>query len=359
MLKLEGSLIKSDDLPKYEWYADLVYFDGPLISLFKGEKNTDAIYMWVDNDSRRNRWCIIPVNRDTLNNYIRKEIALKDVISLTESVVFFNISEGVNGIIRRSFTQVNINDFPPEYLPDDDSFLSDLIATPEAVKIREDVTESYMLGIDNELYTEDLSNIPYLFQQLYSFHYSLDNLAIPSVRDRIIKLLSSWTGGISSVNIFTGMRGLIPTIHRPQVQSIKYNSPGHIELNLLPRIAKDIEISMERSLSDIRFNRMDKFYKRTYLYLKENNISGFDDFEGVNLDAIINDDTKKNLTRRVTIFMKLFGWPQYQVSFDSLGAHPLQQIRTILAYYRRFKKLRCYVTSDNLSIGSSKIPNWH
>ncbi|MFJ5509209.1 hypothetical protein [Pectobacterium jejuense] len=354
MIKLKGKPISTGDMPKFNWYADLIDFDGPLLSLFKGERNTDALYMWVDNDTRRNRWCIIPVNRITLNDYLQKKTSLKEVVLSAKKVIFFNMSEGVNGLTKRSCIEVARDDFPADYFPDEDAYLSDMIATPEAVRLRDEITENYMLGIDNELYTDDLSTIPYIFQQLYSFHYALEHLAVESVKNRVVCLLSSWTGGASAVNIFTGLRSLIPTIHRPQVNAIKYNSPGYIELNLLPKIAKSVEFSMDRSLANFRFYRMESFYNGTYKYLKENNISGFD-YEGVDLKAIINDDTEKHLARRVSIFMKLLGWSQYQSTFDKLGAHPLQQLRTILAYYRRFKKLRYYVEHDNLSIGTSKI----
>lgn len=354
MIKLKGKPINSGDMPKYNWYADLIDFDGPLLSLFKGERNTDALYMWVDNDTRRNRWCIIPVDRTTLNNYLQKKTSLKDVVVSAKKVIFFNMFEGVNGLTKRSCIEVSKDDFPADYLPDEDAFLSDLIATPEAVRLRDEITENYMLGIDNELYTDDLSTIPYIFQQLYSFHYALEHLAVDSVKNRVVSLLSSWTGGASAVNIFTGLRGLIPTIHRPQVKAIEYHSPGYIELNLLPKIAKSVEFSMDRSLVNFRFYRMESFYNGTYKYFKDNNISGFDN-DGVDLKSLINQDTEKHLARRVSIFMKLLGWSQYQSTFDKLGAHPLQQLRTILAYYRRFKKLRDYVQSDNLSIGKSKL----
>lgn len=354
MIKLKGKPISTGDMPKFNWYADLIDFDGPLLSLFKGERNTDALYMWVDNDTRRNRWCIIPVNRTTLNDYLQKRTSLKEVVLSAKKVIFFNMFEGVNGLTKRSCIEVARDDFPADYFPDEDAYLSDMIATPEAIRLREEITENYMLGIDNELYTDDLSMIPYIFQQLYSFHYALEHLAVESVKNRVVSLLSSWTGGASAVNIFTGLRSLIPTIHRPRVNAIKYNSPGYIELNLLPKIAKSVEFSMDRSLANFRFYRMESFYNGTYKYLKDNNISGFD-YEGVNLEAIINDDIKKHLARRVSIFMKLLGWSQYQNTFDKLGAHPLQQLRTILAYYRRFKKLRDYVDHDNLSIGTSKI----
>lgn len=354
MIKLKGKTISSGDMPKFNWYADLIDFDGPLLSLFKGEGNTDALYMWVDNDTRRNRWCIIPVNRITLNNYLQKKTSLKEVVLSSKKVIFFNLFEGVNGLTKKSCIEVVRDDFPADYFPDEDAYLSDMIATPEAVRLRDEITENYMLGIDNELYTDDLSTIPYIFQQLYSFHYALEHLAVESVKNRVVYLLSSWTGGASAVNIFTGLRSLIPTIHRPQVNAIKYNSPGYIELNLLPKIAKSVEFSMDRSLANFRFYRMESFYNGTYKYLKENKISGFD-YAGVDLKSIINDGTEKHLARRVSIFMRLLGWSQYQSTFDKLGAHPLQQLRTILAYYRRFKKLRYYVERDNLSIGTSKI----
>ncbi len=49
------------------------------------------------------------------------------------------------------------------------------------------------------------------------------------------------------------------------------------------------------------------------------------------------------------------GWSSYQAQFDMIGAHPLQQLRAVMAYYRRLKILREYIVSEKLFVGQSRV----
>ncbi|NMP27197.1 hypothetical protein GW590_10005 [Rahnella sp. SAP-1] len=245
-------------------------------------------------------------------------------------------------------------DFPVEYRPDDDSYLYEEIATQDALNLRAEQTQSFMLGLDNQLFIDDLSIIPRIFQQLYCFHYGLAHLGMTSVRDVMGKLLGNWTGGASAVNIFTGLKNIIPVIHRPQIASLQFNSPGHIELNLLPNLALSIEQVAARLSSPIRTKRADALYKNTYSYFKDNGLSGFDDERGLEVRDI-SPETLENIVQRVRIFFKCFGWTDYHSKFNLIDAHPLQQLRAVLAYYRRLKILNQYIIDDKLEIGRSRV----
>lgn len=358
MAELKGKRLQVSDLNKYNFFSHLIDFDGPLLSLFKGEDNVDALFLWVDNDSSRNRWCIIPVKRNDLDDYLSEALTLRDLILKNKNVVYFNYKEAMRKegrvLVKSSCISVDVKDIPSLYLPNAESYLFDGISTPEALSLKREVCADYDLGIDKEMYFDDLSIIPRKFTELYSFHYALAHLNIPAVRDRVIDLTDKWEGGISAVNMFSGMSGLIPAIHKPKVQSLVYNSPGNIKLNLIVSLADEIKESISASMSDIRSNRMSKIYDSTYKYFKLNGISGFDS-ETTLKDITLTDDVKLNLDKRARVFIRLMKLNSYEKVMKWIGGNELQRLRTILAYYRRFKILSKYQKEGKLLIGTSLL----
>ncbi|EFB3617493.1 TPA: hypothetical protein OF616_002773 [Escherichia coli] len=240
-------------------------------------------------------------------------------------------------------------------MPDADSYLYEEICTDDALLLKQERTSSYMLGLDNQLFINDLSEIPKIFEQLYSFHYGLAHLGRISIRNTMLRLMGSWTGGFSAVNIFTGLKNVIPVLHRPEVSSLQYNSPGHIELNLLPDLAQSVQDVSVRVENEFIYDRLEKIYKNNYTYFKDKDLSGFDEGGGIELRNI-DSETTENLRKRVRIFFRCLGWKTYQAQFDMIGAHPLQQLRAVMAYYRRLKTLREYIVADKLFIGHSRVP---
>ncbi|WP_148719605.1 hypothetical protein [Klebsiella michiganensis] len=358
MLELKGIRVKASTIPNYNFYAHLIDFDGPLLSLFKGEDNVDALFMWVDNNNSNNRWCIIPVERSDLDDYLSGVITLKDVVLRNDKLFYFNYRETIREegrvLVRSSCILVDSNDIPEPYLPKNNSYLYDEICTPEAISLKYEVCSDYDLGIDKELYFDDIAIISKKFIELYSFHYALDHLHIPAIRDKVVDLTNKWDGGISVVNMFSGMNGLIPSIHKPRVQSLAYNSPGNIKLNLIAGLAEEINVSIAASMSDIRSNRMSQLYDSTYKYFKAHDISGFDNDSGIK-DVSLEDEVKVNLDKRTRIFIKLLKLDAYERVMKWIGGNELQRLRTILAYYRRFRVLSKYQKEGKLLIGTSLL----
>jgi len=351
MIKLNYKRVRASTVSEYSWYADLVNFDGPLLSLYKGSGYKDALYVWLDNSERANRWCLIPVDRALLDEYLNQKIALLDVIYKAGRVFICNHYSETDS---RVYNLMNVEDIPNEYLPENDSFLYEEICTPDALSLRNENTSSYMLGLDNQLFINDLSQIPKVFEQLYSFHYGLEHLGRTSVRDIMRKLLGNWTGGFSAVNIFTGLKSIIPAMHRPEVMSLQYNSPGHIELNLLRDLASSVEEVSQRVKEEFIFNRLEKIYKTIKAYLKARGLSGFDEDSNVVVENI-SPETTLVLHKAVRIFFRTLGWTEYHQKFELIGAHPLQQLRAVMAYYRRLKILRQYTVTNKLFIGESRV----
>lgn len=351
MIKLDAKRINAPAVGDYSWYSDLVYFDGPLICLFRGSDYKDALYVWLDNSTRANRWCLIPVSRSTLDSYLNQRMSLREILASIDNVYICNHYAQTG---RKNYSVLSMENFPEEYMPDVDSYLYEEICTDDALLLKQERTSSYMLGLDNQLFINDLSIIPKIFEQLYSFHYGLAHLGRVSIRNTMLRLMGNWTGGISAVNIFSGLKSIIPVLHRPEVSSLQYNSPGHIELNLLPDLARSVQDVSVRVENEFIYDRLEKICKNNYAYFKLKGLSGFDEDGGIEIRNI-DHDTTENLRKRVRIFFRCLGWQAYQAQFDMIGAHPLQQLRAVMAYYRRLKILRKYIVSDKLFVGQSRV----
>lgn len=351
MIRLDARRINASTVGDYSWYSDLVYFDGPLICLFRGSGYKDALYVWLDNSERANRWCLIPVSRSTLDSYLNQRMSLREIIQSSEYTYICNHYAETG---RKNYSILHVDSFPDEYMPDEDSYLYEEICTDDALLLKQERTSSYMLGLDNQLFINDLSVIPKVFEQLYSFHYGLAHLGRLSIRNTMLRLMGNWTGGISAVNIFSGLKSVIPVLHRPEISSLQYNSPGHIELNLLPDLAQSVQDASVRVENELIYDRLEKMYKNTYTYFREHGLSGFDEDGGIEIRNIDNDTTE-NLRKRVRIFFRCLGWSSYQAQFDLIGTHPLQQLRAVMAYYRRLKILREYIISEKLFVGQSRV----
>ena len=263
--KLDGVSLDPKFFSKHIWNADLVYFEGPLLSLYRDEQGADLLYAWLDCTDKSNRWCVIPISRKMLRDYLETQITLRDVFIESSWIAIFHT--GSSAKRRNSATLTCWTKLPQEYHPDEDSFLSPDIATEAADKFAEEVSEAYFLGLDGDMYIDDIAAIPKTYQQLYSFHYGLEHLDRVAVRDTLDRLGSSWTGGFSAVHLFTGLNQVTPSIHRPQVMEMLFQSPGHIKLDLLPSLAKRIETSANQIHDSDSFRALEEFYSATYRYL--------------------------------------------------------------------------------------------
>lgn len=52
------------------WRADIDYFDGPLLSYFRGMDGTHWLYQWIDCDLQFNRWMAMRVSKDLVDRLL-------------------------------------------------------------------------------------------------------------------------------------------------------------------------------------------------------------------------------------------------------------------------------------------------
>jgi hypothetical protein len=344
LLNISGRSMDARSLPKFTWNADLIYFDGPMLSLFKQDDGQDVLFAWLDCDERKNRWCIVPIQRESLRMYLSQEITLRSVFLEAPNTLVFHTGKDAK---RRNF--LLLNSLPEDYLPASDSYLVDQISTSAAKRLATETTQDVELGLNGELYLEDMEGIPKLYQQLYSFHYGMEHLDRPAVRDSVQHLMTRWRGGIGAVNLFSGLKNVTPSIHRARLLRLHYASPGQIKLNLLPTLAAKIRIAMSHILIWETFDESEELYRDIYRYFKDHQIGGFDDERAV-IEMELPQHQVDDLMFFVNKFFRIIGWGSYRDNFVTLEMTAISQLRMLLAYYRRLRKLRDYVVSGKLSL---------
>lgn len=111
----------SFDFSKFIKVADLIYFDGPLLSHYISEKGENYLFYWVDADDYANRWVIIRTDIFSIQKYLDKKIPLSSIITSPNDgfVYVVDIDEDVQ---YNNCKIVPIAQLPEDYTPTDDSY---------------------------------------------------------------------------------------------------------------------------------------------------------------------------------------------------------------------------------------------
>lgn len=142
-LRVDGRRIDGRNIPKHTWNADLIDFDGPLLSLFKSEEGDDVLYSWLDCTASRNRWCMVPVVRADLRGYLDGLLSLRELFERADWLTVFDMGASAR---RSAFVKTTFQQLPEEYQPSENSYLTSDIATPAARQLAFDVTDDYLLA---------------------------------------------------------------------------------------------------------------------------------------------------------------------------------------------------------------------
>jgi len=97
-------------------FADLIEYEGPILSHFKDVAGRDYLFYWVDDDAQVVRWIVWSVEMQTLVAYLNKEIGLYDMMRLAQAGRLFVVDmEHMEAL--RTVGYANLEDLPEAYLP--------------------------------------------------------------------------------------------------------------------------------------------------------------------------------------------------------------------------------------------------
>lgn len=196
----------------------------------------------------------------------------------------------------------------------------------------------FRILLDKKWYLKDLHEFPHAFNQCYSFIYCLDSQLEPIDQSRIDNAFFDypWKGGYSYVNIYTVLANQIPLIHRPEIKSISYSSPGWLDLilnvDVAIQVAKSVAILSGASVAAAKaYSNIQK----TLLDLKKARAQA-------ELDNIrIVHQERKVINEMCKDFSKFLGFK----SVEELHKHtqdPEVSLKLLAAHYRRTEVLVQY-----------------
>ncbi len=245
MRKIQGARCHVSELDRHHHICDLVFFDEPLVSLFKGYQSS-WIYLWVDNDdSIADRWLVFPVDRTELVAYLDKQVSLRELLEQASKVIVLDkrIVRAVDGepSIHRHAKYISNRESIEEYFPDEDSFFDETLTTDISLA-RDLAPKRFDIPVDGQWFITDLARFSSSYNRLYSFFYCTAPRFITNLPERISKYMNSpWQGGYSRLNLFDAMHRMIPSMHEMRVAKYSYASPGDIEIEALDSVGYSIK----------------------------------------------------------------------------------------------------------------------
>lgn len=121
MEAVEGILINALPMKGLTKVADLLEYDGPILSHFKDDHNYNYLYYWIDYDEDYNRWLVWKTSINQIKLYLFKDISLRNLIENSDNDFFFtvDIDENLNS---NKVTAYYFDQLPIRYLPSVNSY---------------------------------------------------------------------------------------------------------------------------------------------------------------------------------------------------------------------------------------------
>jgi hypothetical protein len=101
--------------------ADLLFFDGALLSLFEDKNKENYLYYWCDVDEICNRWLVFEVSSKNLRLYLQGNKSLYEIVTSPVNNMIYAIDMNNEGEIENIY-KINPENLPEDYIPDKDSY---------------------------------------------------------------------------------------------------------------------------------------------------------------------------------------------------------------------------------------------
>lgn len=121
MKTIKGIEIKNRNFDKFKKVADLIYFDGPLLSHYVTDNGDNYFFYWLDQDDTDNRWLFVRIDYDMIQRFFKKELTLRKVLSSPLDNIIYTVDIDNEGK-HHNFQTHSIEDLPEDYLPAEDSY---------------------------------------------------------------------------------------------------------------------------------------------------------------------------------------------------------------------------------------------
>lgn len=199
-------------------------------------------------------------------------------------------------------------------------------------------TTKTKLRLDGHWNLEELSEVMKCYIQLYGFTYSLLP-DLPNARRADVDYIYGkfpWRGGFSTVNFFRQLFHKIPPKLRPEVQRIRYASPGFIELQELLVVAVGIAAIVKAFCASL--NMANETYRNIQKGYVEHKLAKIDlaskELELTQRQLAFCEAQAKNL-------VNLFNLTPEQIAAleEKTQGNSVMKLKILLSVYRRVEPL--------------------
>ena len=112
--------------------ADLIYFDGPLLSLFKTPDGSNYLFYWCDCIETANFWLVFQIAHCDLLDYLQKRKSLYDLLVNNQSYSTVWLAKIDDRLRFQTLYAVPVKKLPDSYIPGKDSIYN---FTPQFVNL--------------------------------------------------------------------------------------------------------------------------------------------------------------------------------------------------------------------------------
>ncbi|MEM1119527.1 MAG: DUF6575 domain-containing protein [Bacteroidota bacterium] len=137
MKEINGITIKNLNI-LYQRKGYLLYYEGPILSLYEGDDQRLYLIKWVDSNDGCNRWLAIPVINQQLLDFLTKKISLKQLILNVKPDLVFFLDLDNDLKINRLEAQL-VNKIHQEYLPPKDAYYHEEHYHPYTQKLLKEI----------------------------------------------------------------------------------------------------------------------------------------------------------------------------------------------------------------------------
>ena len=120
MEKIKGHIIHNLPVSPLRKVADLIEYEGPILSHFVTDKNDNYLYYWVDVDKLFNRWLVWKVTDLQLYKYLKGFSSLKEIMEEPNKDFIYSI-EIDNELKYNNVLAIELADIPDAYQLEENS----------------------------------------------------------------------------------------------------------------------------------------------------------------------------------------------------------------------------------------------
>jgi hypothetical protein len=128
--------------------ADLIYHEGPLLSLMCDNDGNTFLYKWVGCNDIFNSWLVLQVTSQAFINFFNKQISLRNLCLESTEAIFIDINDELEIDLSAITVYKKI---PSLYLPKASSFYDENIYTESAECIRNTWTYNLIKARDKKI----------------------------------------------------------------------------------------------------------------------------------------------------------------------------------------------------------------